>query len=193
MLNTLAEYCTNWLTKNTSLPEDEKPIYVYGFELLFSTLSSFFSILVIAFCIKRIIYAVCFFIFFYILRLFCGGYHAKTYTKCFLITNLSFLLITVLSELIIIFDILYLLPIIIPVSKVIIFFFSPIVNENHPCSAKSIKRNKIISIIISLIFELMLIMLYISKQGVHITVNGSLSFFWAALMVLYEKIKQKGE
>ena len=73
MLLTCSEYCVKWLTKNNFLPEDDRPIYVYGFQLLLSTISSLTSILLISACIKRLSYAMCFLLFFFVLRLFCGG------------------------------------------------------------------------------------------------------------------------
>lgn len=192
MINTCAEYCVKWLAKNHPLPEDDKPVYVYGFELLISTVSSLISILFISACINRTSYAICFFLFFFILRLFCGGYHAQTYTQCFIITNLSFIIITGITELIVIARIKWIVLIIILFTETVVWIFSPVKNENHPCSEKTNKKNKLISRIISLIYGLTLFSLFLLMDNNSISVNGAISFSWVALMILAEKIKRKG-
>lgn len=192
MLNICAKYCVKWLTKNHPLSEDDKPIYIYGFELLISTASSLMSILLISACINHLSYAICFLLFFFILRLFCGGYHAQTYSKCFLITNLSFLIIAVFTELIIITNMKCIIPIIILFTVAVVWIFAPVKNENHPSSKRTNRKNKFISRIISSIYGLSLFLVFLFMDNANIFVNGSISFFWVSLMILAEKIKSKG-
>lgn len=192
MLLTCAEYCVKWLTKNNSLPEDDRPIYVYGFQLLLSTISSLTSILLISASIKRLSYAICFLLFFFVLRLFCGGYHAKTFTKCFIVTNLSFLIIVGITELIIITNFKFIIPIINLFSTVVIWIFAPVKNENHPYSEKTNKKNKLVSRIISLAYIIVLFLLFMFTDVANIYINGSICFFWVALMILTEIFKCKG-
>lgn len=192
MLLTCSEYCVKWLTKNNFLPEDDRPIYVYGFQLLLSTISSLTSILLISACIKRLSYAMCFLLFFFVLRLFCGGYHAKTFVKCFIVTNLSFLMIVGITELIIITNFKFIIPIINLFSTAVIWIFAPVKNENHPCSEKINKKNKSISRIISLTYSLVLFILFMFTDTVNIYINSSICFLWVALMILAEIFKCKG-
>lgn len=192
MLLTCSEYCVKWLTRNNPLPEEDKPIYIYGFQLLISTISTLTSILLISACIKRLSYALCFLLFFFVLRLFCGGYHAQTFAKCFLITNLSFLVIVGITELIIITNFKFIIPIINLFSTVVIWIFAPVKNENHPCSEKINKKNKSVSRIIALTYSIVLFLLFLFTDAANIYINGSICFFWVALMILTEIFKCKG-
>ncbi|MBQ8209151.1 MAG: accessory gene regulator B family protein [Clostridia bacterium] len=192
MLLTCSEYCVKWLTKNNPLSDDDKALYIYGFQLLFSTISSLTSILLISTCIKRLSYALCFLLFFFVLRLFCGGYHAKTFAKCFIVTNLSFLMIVGITELIIITNFKFIIPIINLFSTVVIWIFAPVKNENHPCSEKTNRKNKSVSRIISLTYSMVLFLLFLFTDVANIYINGSICFFLVALMILTEIFKCKG-
>ena len=81
MLHENANRLVNLLKKYHPLPDEERAIYVYGFELLISIITSMISIISVSMLINKPIYSLFFFLFFFILRLFCGGYHASTYLK----------------------------------------------------------------------------------------------------------------
>ena len=95
MLNKSANCLVGLLEKFYDLSEEERPVYVYGFELLLSTLSSMITICSVSIIIGKPGYAIFFMLFFFSLRLFTGGYHAKTYLICFITTN-SLFIITIL-------------------------------------------------------------------------------------------------
>jgi len=193
MLNKCAVLCTNCLDKHYPIPEDEKPIYVYGFELSFSTLLSLSSILLISLLIGHMSYALFFLLFFFTMRLFCGGYHANTYAKCFIITNLIFLSTVVLTEIVIALNLKWLMPILFAISTVIVFILSPVKNENHPCSEKTYAKNQKISRFLSCFYYLIYICVFLISESEHLIVNAAWSFIWVSVMIIIEKIKQRKE
>lgn len=78
--------------------EDEKEdVYLYGLELIISTVVGLTSILLISYLLFELKSGLIFIIMFVPLRLFTGGYHAKTYGKCFVISNCAYLTILVLK------------------------------------------------------------------------------------------------
>lgn len=78
--------------------EDEKEdVYIYGLELIISTVVELASILLISYLLFELKSGLIFLIMFVPLRLFTGGYHAKTYGKCFVISNCAYLTILVLK------------------------------------------------------------------------------------------------
>ena len=91
LLNKCANACADKLLERCSIPVSRKPVFVYGFELTFSTLSSFCSVLILSAVFQSLAQGALFLATYFCLRLFCGGYHAKTYAQCFLSTNATFL------------------------------------------------------------------------------------------------------
>lgn len=193
MLNRCAVYCTEWLGRHCPISEEEKPIYIYGFELSISTLSSLASILLFSLIIGHISYALFFLLFFFTMRLFCGGYHASTYARCFIITNSIFLSTVALTEIVIKLNLITLMPILFGVSAVIVFIFSPIKNENHPCSEKTFLKNRKISRFLSCSYLLLYMIMFFFLNSEHILVNSAWSFIWVSVMIIIEKISQRKE
>lgn len=87
MLRLVAEKCTEILLSHGTIQEDKKAIYIYGFELFCSTCICIISILVLSFLFNYSEYAVIFLFYFVPIRMAAGGYHAKSYGTCFLLTN----------------------------------------------------------------------------------------------------------
>ena len=87
MLHSCAEYLTHTLYRHCPLSEEKRPVFVYGFELSLSTLSSILSIILLSIIFKNVYFSLLFLYIFFFLRLFSGGYHAPTYSRCFILTN----------------------------------------------------------------------------------------------------------
>ena len=135
----------NYLLQNHIIADTEKQTYIYGFKISVSTFLSLLSLLILSMVIRRTILFPCFLVAFFVPRLFCGGYHAKTYHRCFLITNALFLTISVLTEIILTLGITAMIPFFVVFAGIVIFLFAPIKNINHPLSPQSQKRNQIIA------------------------------------------------
>lgn len=100
MLHSCAEYLTHTLYRHCPLSEEKRPVFVYGFELSLSTLSSILSIILLSIIFKNVYFSLLFLYIFFFLRLFSGGYHAPTYSRCFILTNAIFVFVYLLSEVI---------------------------------------------------------------------------------------------
>lgn len=82
-----AQKCTKVLLAHGKIREEQRAVYIYGFELLFSTLICVGSMLLLAAfagCLKRM---AVFLLYFFPIRIAAGGYHAKSYRNCFFLTN----------------------------------------------------------------------------------------------------------
>lgn len=77
----------------------EEDVYIYGLELILSTMMIVISILLISHGLSAGNKGFLFIAAFAPLRVFTGGYHAKTYGKCFVISNSLFLLVLFLEYL----------------------------------------------------------------------------------------------
>lgn len=68
-------------------------VYIYGFELLVSSVIETISLLLIGLLTGKLIDTIIFIISFSSIRVFSGGYHANSYLKCFIVTVAYYLLV----------------------------------------------------------------------------------------------------
>lgn len=189
MLNKSADLLVGLLEKYYCLSNEERPVYVYGFELLISTLSSMTSIFCISLLINNPCYALFFFSFFFTLRLFTGGYHTKTYLRCFITTNIVFVSTIILTELALFLEIKQIFPILVIISTAIIWIFSPIKNNNHPCSDETYIRNKTKARFLSAVYSLIFICIYSFTSFDDIAINSAWHLIMVSVMIIIEKIR----
>ena len=92
MIGKLSDKLTLALIRRGQIDADERELYAYGFFILLSDL--FFGIiacLIGAVC-GVILEAILFYIAFRCIRQYAGGYHAKTETRCQVLSSLAILL-----------------------------------------------------------------------------------------------------
>lgn len=97
MLKTISIYSTNFLIDRNQLLKPKKNIYIYGFEIIYSTLFCTISILLFGLLLKQIPQTLTFLLVFSLGRVLAGGFHASTYRNCYILTMLCFLFTQFLS------------------------------------------------------------------------------------------------
>ena len=155
MLATIAARLTDQLYFRCPLDPSKKAIYEYGIQLSLSTLASMCSIVLLGLLFKNPASAFIFLGVFFFLRLFSGGYHAPTYTRCFLLTNSVYLTVVGTSYWIVHFQLYHLLPVIVVASYVVVMVLSPIRNKHHPLSEKTYRKNRKIAVVLAAIESLL--------------------------------------
>ena len=189
MLHSCAEYFTDILYKHNSLPENRKPVYVYGTELALSTSLSMVSILSISALCMHLFHGILFLLIFIGLRLFAGGYHAETYRKCFLITNSVFLVTVFISLLLDRWNSLSGKIFILFISFCIIWALAPIRNEHHPLSDTTYRKNKITAraLVLSISSPILLFYRYLEPY-LSIIVASCMA---VAVLMIIPKLKER--
>lgn len=142
MLHRLAEDISLYLITNRIIDIEERDIYIYGLELLISTLFTSISILLLAYFIGEMPSAVVFLMVHFLLKSYTGGYHANRYYVCYIYSLLTFLVLIIIKN--------SFLPtykplvgaLLLIVSIAIIFKFAPVTNKNNPKTEEEIARNK---------------------------------------------------
>ena len=87
MLNACATALTDRLLCRFPMAQGHRAVYVYGFEITLSSLAVMFSVFTLS-CLCGAVYtSITFSLIFVSIRLFSGGYHAKTYGCCFILSN----------------------------------------------------------------------------------------------------------
>lgn len=183
MIHKFAQMIADYLCNNETIKEDEKDIYIYGYEIMLSNVVNFLIILSLSLFLNQLIDGFLFYITFIITRQYCGGYHANTYLKCNLIFGFLCLLTLFFS------NILY--PYISFISLMILFFiyigcifeYAPIDNEYKRLSEKDKKKYRKISIWISVLWLVVDILLFFTAKEYAITLTITLVII-AMLMVI---------
>lgn len=141
MMEQLSKMCTEVFLKYKVISDDEFEIYVYGFDLLFTTMLSVVSILILASALSSFLDGIIFILIFFVMRMFVGGYHAETHWGCFIVTNVTFCISLFF------YRVLYRLSLyncifIFLISVGCIFCWAPIVHPNQPLTAEKYGKNR---------------------------------------------------
>jgi len=184
VLTKCANKCVNILYQYQSLPIEDKPVYIYGFELTLSTIVSFVSIIIYSLFTHNLSDPTVFFLSFFVLRLFCGGYHASTFGKCYLLTNSVFVVISVTTTLIIDWSYYYFLYSIPIASTIIIWCFSPITNKNHPITHRTFLANKKHARRISIVLLSVILIALWFPCSRRIYIFASIAYGFVAIMMI---------
>lgn len=115
-------------------------MYVYGTELLLSFIISTSIILLIGMLIHRMIKTLIFLAAFILLRRYTGGYHAKTYLRCKIVTVATYLSVVLFSELF--HPTLLWLACLGMIGISTILMIGPIESPNKPLTAEERKKHK---------------------------------------------------
>lgn len=150
MLNKMAIKLSNRLLQNEVITEDVIDVYVYGFELIISSLVNTLVIILAGSLLSKIVQTVSFLFVFILLRSFTGGYHANTYTKCSIVTFSTYATVLLLSHYINISKFAYMTLLIL--GAIILAIFAPIKNPNKQLTELKIRIFKILSLFIFIMF-----------------------------------------
>lgn len=165
-------------------------IYVYGFELLISSIIETGALLFVGFLIGKFIETILFLFSFSSIRFFSGGYHSNSYIKCFVVTLFSYLFVLLLYNYLREFSVI----------NIIIFAFfefilslilfikvSPIKSNGKTIfNPKMQKRLSIIALCINIV--LVMVLFNIFKNNILIIVLPTI--FMVDTLIIIEKIKQ---
>lgn len=163
MLNRVSDKLTeSWCQKNI-IPSEMKEIYQYGLEVLISNIISSVSIITVGILIFDILSTAVFLLIFILLRSYCGGYHADTYLKCFITTNITYLVTMSCVYLFPVKPVMILMTAMIGIP--LLYLKAPVEHINKPLEQAQKRRYKIISLIIFLILIAVSICLCIT--GIH--------------------------
>ena len=67
------------------ITQEDVEVYEYGCQITLANIINFIIVLTIGIIFKSVIQSAIFYLSFISLRIFCGGYHANSYHKCFFI------------------------------------------------------------------------------------------------------------
>ena len=98
MIHRISKRIANFLLFNNVINKEEIDVYIYGYEMILSSLIDFMIVLITSILFNEFIYMTSFFVMFVSTRLYTGGYHADTCLQCKLVFITLCLVMIGLSE-----------------------------------------------------------------------------------------------
>lgn len=166
----VSELIVSKLLKNKIIISDKQEIYKTGIMLILADIINFFLVLMIGIITKSFLCSIIYLIVFSQVRKFSGGFHAKTFWLCRIVTVGTYVLIVLTSGLIsrnyilitLCCDIFTLITMIV---------FAPVHHPNKDLTQKEEKANKLFAVLTTSIFTAVSITLVIfsRKEGMVIS------------------------
>ena len=144
MFHNLAVDIAFLLIKNKIVDIQQRNIYVYALEVILLNGSLLIVFLIASLLCGAMINFLAYLLFFFPIRIFSGGYHAKSSEICFFLSTIMYGLSIAIT---VFFPLLYQnwkWIIAGVISILVILVLSPMVNENNPLTESQQKRNRII-------------------------------------------------
>lgn len=171
-IDKMTNMLTNFIIQHSDVKREDADIIAFGVKYGLITLAEILGMVVISFLMRELIPGAVILIAFISIRVYAGGYHAKTLPRCVVMSTILFTLI------ILGYKMLY-LPIIVKglialFLGVLILIFSPVENDNRRLSKneKKVFKNRAL-----LFYSISLIIFMLIKKLSNILV-------WAYLMIL---------
>ena len=163
---------TDILAKHGVIDEKEKYIYETGIELIISDIINIFLILIACVVTNTILYSIIYLTVFPLIRVFSGGYHAKTYMKCRSMTVGIYLLIilvnNIMQKYIFIFSVLSSI-----ISMITVICFAPVKHPNRQINRTETAANKFFAVLITFLLSILSVFLTLFniREGVIISLT----------------------
>lgn len=191
MLHRLSERIALSVYNNSDkIPLD---IYIYGFELLVSSVIETISLLLIGLLTGKFVETVIFIISFSSIRVFSGGYHANSYLKCFIVTIACYLLVLFSADIMLAFPnrtIILIAIITLLLSFILFILMSPVKSKGK--SILNYKKQKILSIISLCVNAILpIILLTIYQNNILIIVYPTI--ICVDVLIIIESLKKGDE
>lgn len=188
MLHKLAGDISFHLITNKIIDIKDRDIYIYGLELLISTLFTSLSILILGFFVGELISAIVYLSVYFFLKSYTGGYHAKHYYECYIYSILVFIVLIIIKNATLSVYQPFIGVLSLMFSMVIVFKLAPVENKNNPKTKEEIIKNKKIARRRILVLGIIIILGYIVKAELI-----DLWFMLAIteLSIAYSILKQK--
>lgn len=188
MIQLLSKKILAFITKNTKIPIDETDVYKYGIEITISSVLNIVLIIILSLLLGNFVSGICFLFCFILLRQFTGGYHAESYFKCNLALGVSYVCISLISN---VFSRLpiHLLEGLLIAGCITVVLYAPVNNRHKQLTSKQKQQFKNISLIIYAVLGIVSVILKI--LNIYIWAVMALTLLLVSLMIIIEILMQK--
>lgn len=171
--------------------KDNFDLYEYAVYIILASAFHIITIIALGLCFNLLVESLVFYLSFIVIRKFAGGYHAKTPTRCYIISIITIVLMLCIIKWILIINYLsiyYSLFFSELVCVLILCFLSPLDTENKLLNGKERTIYKIVSRVTSIAISLFSTFLIVI--GVYnICVSLSFSIFTSTVLLIVRKVQ----
>ena len=184
MISEISHKITYSLEKNKVIDKEDEDIYIYGIEILISSMITFIIVLILGLLFKCLLASLTYFIIFATIRQICGGYHAATYLKCNTIFTFTTVIVLLAYKFVPVDMLGFLHYLIMSFWVLTVFIFAPVENESKPISKEKKYKLKIIGRIMSIIITIISCLIYIKEIQYAVLLDVTLLFIAFAMAVV---------
>lgn len=171
------------------ISSDDKAMYIYAYEAMFARILGWGTLLLLGIIFQCIPGTIAFFIVFFPLRIFAGGYHARNYEKCYMTSTVTFAFLTFGSRFIV-SDINPLILIIIVVACLTtILVLAPVGDENKPLDQFEQIKYGIIAKVIATVEAIVIILMVFEQLNWEIVLFSTSALLLESALLLAAKCK----
>ena len=171
--------------------KDNFDLYEYAVYIILASAFHIITIIALGLCFNLLVESLVFYLSFIVIRKFAGGYHAKTPTRCYIISIITIVLMLCIIKWILIINYLsiyYSLFFSELVCVLILCFLSPLDTENKLLNGKERTIYKIVSCVTSIAISLFSTFLIVI--GVYnICVSLRFSIFTSTVLLIVRKVQ----
>lgn len=170
---------------------DNYELYEYAIYIILSSAFHMATVIVLGLVFNLLTESLVFYLSFIVIRKFAGGYHAKTLTRCYIISIITIVLMLCIIKWILIINYLsiyYSLFFSELVCVLILCFLSPLDTENKLLNGKERTIYKIVSCVTSIAISLFSAFLIVIEVY-NICVSLSFSIFTSTVLLIVRKVQ----
>ena len=193
LLNAWATNLADFVMLKAKVPLQRRSVFVYGCELMLSTCASIISIIVISILVRAPYSSITFLFVFMGIRFFSGGLHAATYLRCFILTNMVYLLTLLIASFVVLSMGAVVQELIVVLSTTIIIVLAPVRHKNHPLSELTYRRNKKIARAITLAISSVIIIFLLNGISTPALAMAVVTLMAVAIMMIIPNLRKGAE
>lgn len=171
--------------------KDNFDLYEYAVYIILSSTFHIITVIALGLCFNLLVESLVFYFSYIAIRKFAGGYHAKTPTRCYIVSIITIVLMLCIIKWILIINYLsiyYSLFFSELVCVLILCFLSPLDTENKLLNGKERTIYKIVSCVTSIAISLFSAFLIVIEVY-NICVSLSFSIFTSTVLLIVRKVQ----
>ncbi len=157
MIEQLAQKIYVYMSRHTKFDADLADVYKYGIEITISSVLNILLVMAISLILKSPLSGISHLCCLFLLRSFCGGYHADSYLKCNSLMVIFFVISYIGGRLLVYFSLtdFQLTSAVLMLAFLPIYAFAPVKNKHKFLTERKAKKCRILSIIIYIVLSLL--------------------------------------
>lgn len=174
MIEKSAQKIYVYMSKHIYVDPELEDVYKYGIEITISSALNILLVMAVSVILKSPLSGIGHLCCLFLLRSFCGGYHADSYLKCNSLMVIFFVLSYIVGKLLIYFNLtdFHLMSSLLMLAFFPIYAFAPVKNKHKPLTEGKAKKCRILSIIIYIALSLL---------GLYLTFFG---FLYGSIIII---------